>query len=413
MVITVAVIVLVLVAARIALPFVVRNQINGRLASIPGYAGNVERVGIHLWRGAYSLHGVAIYREDGKVRHPFLLAKDIDFSIAWRELWRGQIVSDILVDGGQLTFVKGPTEDTSTTDADRRWQAVIQDIFPVDITHFEMKDGAIRYVDDTRQPKVDVFVTKLHVIATGLRNRAGGTAGDLPAQIMATGDTLGAGKLHLQLAAEPLAEQPHFELNFKIDGVNLPALNDSLKAYANVDVGRGVFRLAGEMAGRDGGFQGYVKPFFEDLDFTNIEDKSKGIGERLWEKMVAGVAWLVKNKQRDQVATRIPFQGRFGDPQIGMWRTIANLFRHGFIQAFNPTVEGSIRADNVKPDGTSVDGKLGSPAKAASPGEPKAAPTKDAAKKDAPAKNAPPTSAPTKDAPKKETANAPKGSSPK
>jgi len=38
------------------------------------------------------------------------------------------------------------------------------------------------------------------------------------------------------------------------------------------------FALVAEMAGRDGGFQGYVKAiFFEDLDFHNLEDKDKGI----------------------------------------------------------------------------------------------------------------------------------------
>ena len=47
-------------------------------------------------------------------------------------------------------------------------------------------------------------------------------------------------------------------------------------------------------------------------------------------------------------------EGRFGDPKIGLWTTIANTFRHGFVQAFNPTVEGSVRAANVRPDGKST-----------------------------------------------------------
>jgi hypothetical protein len=142
-----------------------------------------------------------------------------------------------------------------------------------------------------------------------------------------------------------------------VDGVNLPALNESLKAYANVDVGRGVFRMAAEMAGKDGGFQGYVKPFFEDLDFDNLEDKNKNVFSRIWENVVGGLAWLVKNKQRDQVGTRIPFEGRFGDPKVGLFTTIRNLFRHGFVRAFNPTVEGSVDPANVLPSGKSADGR--------------------------------------------------------
>ncbi|MDO8543662.1 MAG: hypothetical protein Q7S40_24745 [Opitutaceae bacterium] len=107
----------------------------------------------------------------------------------------------------------------------------------------------------------------------------------------------------MNLAADPLAPQPHFHLNLKVDNVNLPALNESMKAIAKVDVGRGTFRMVAEMAGKDGGFQGYVKPFFEDLDFNN------------------------------------------------------NLFRHGFVRAFNPVIEGSVDPDNVLPSGKSADGK--------------------------------------------------------
>jgi hypothetical protein len=115
--------------------------------------------------------------------------------------------------------------------------------------------------------------------------------------------------------------------------------------------------MAAEMAAKDGGFQGYVKPFFEDLDFKNLEDKRKNVLNRIWETVVSGLAWMVKNKARDQVGTRIPFQGRFGDSQVGLFTTIQNLFRHGFIRAFNPTVEGSLKAENVLPSGASADGQ--------------------------------------------------------
>src|ERR1035437_7989913 len=348
-VVTAAVVAVVLLAGRIALPFVVKRMVNDRLQRIPGYTGYVNDIGIHLWRGAYSLHGFGILRKNGKVREPFFLAKDIDFSLAWRELWHRKIVSDVHVDHGQLNFVKGPSEEESQTDLDRRWQDVIQAIFPIDVAHLEITDGLLRYVDTTRHPNVNVFVTHVRANATGLRNRPGEReSGEFPAEMTLEGDSLGAGKLKLFLAAEPLADEPHFHLSLKLDDVNLPALNESLRAYAGVDVGRGTFRLVAEMAGRDGGFQGYVKPFFENVDFHNAEDKDKGIGARVWKDLVAGAAWLVKDKERDQVATRIPFEGKFADAKVGLFATFTNLFRHGFIRAFNPIVEGSVHADNAR-----------------------------------------------------------------
>ena len=41
---------------------------------------------------------------------------------------------------------------------------------------------------------------------------------------------------------------------------------------------------------------------------------------------------------------------------LGLFATVANLFRHGFIRAFKPTIEGSVHADNVLPNGKSADG---------------------------------------------------------
>ena len=343
-----------LVAARIALPFIVKNQVNQRLASIPAYWGHVDDIGISIWRGAYSMHDIAIFKVNGPTREPFVSAQHIDFSLAWRELLHRKIVSEIYVDRADVNFVAAGA--ASQKDIDRRWTAVVKDLFPVDITFFEIRDSQIRYQDLTKAPHIDVFVQSLHVLATGLRNRPDENGEEFPAEITVEGVSLGGGKVRAFVKAEPLASQPHFHLSAKVDGVNLPDLNESMRAFANVDVSRGTFRMAAEMAGKDGGFQGYVKPFFDDLDFNNLEDKNKKVVTRIWENVVQGLAWLVKNKSRDQVATRIPFQGRFGDPKVGLWPTIVNLFRHGFIRAFNPTIEGSVHADNVLPSGQSADG---------------------------------------------------------
>lgn len=356
-VIAITIVAVGLIGARIALPHVVKHFVNQRLAAIPGYWGQVDAVGMALWRGAYKLDGLAIFKVNGAVREPFCSAKHIDFSVAWRELFRGKIVSDIDIDRPEINFVAAGSDTASQKDVDSRWQAAIEDIFPIDIAHLEVTNGLVRYQDLTKAPHVDLFIKNMRIVATGLRNRSGENGEEFPAKITLSGDSLGGGRLELFMQADPLAEQPHFHLSTKVENVNLPDLNESLRAFANVDVGCGTFRLAAEMAGRDGGFQGYVKPFFEDLDFHNIEDKNKGVFNRVWEHVVQGLAWLVKNKPRDQVGTRIPFQGRFGDPQFGMWTTIRNLFHHGFIRAFNPTIEGSVHADNVLPSGGSANGK--------------------------------------------------------
>ncbi len=355
-------IIVLLVALRLALPSLIRNQINDRLADIPGYRGHLDHVTLSLWRGAYALNGLSIFKRDGERESPFFSLKRMDLSLAWRDLLHGKFVSDIVMVQPELIIAQGPTPESTQDDTDRRWQAVLEDIVPIDIQHFKVEHGIVRYIDDTKSPRVDLFLKNMQLVATGLKNRPEETDEEFPAKIQAQGDTLGEGRLNLLVEAEPLAAQPHFHLSFKLTGLNLPALNESMRAMANVEVKKGVFDLVVEMAGKDGAFQGYVKPFFTDLDFKVNEEKRGNPLAHLWEKIVSGVAWLVKNKDRDQVATRVPFQGEFGDPQIGLWATIRNLFRHGFVRAFNPVVEGSVDPDEVPP-ADEVSGRAGPAAK--------------------------------------------------
>jgi hypothetical protein len=228
-IVTIAIVAGLLLVARIALPFVLESAVNLRLQRIPGYTGHVKDVSVHLWRGAYSMHGFEISKQNGRLREPFVYARDIDFSLAWRELFRGRVVSDIKIAVGQLTFVAGPDEAQSQTDVDKRWQDVIEALFPIDITHLEITDGLLRYINTKQEPTVDLFVTHMHATATGLRNRSrSGDSDEFPAKIVVEGESLGGGRLSLTLDAEPLAAQPRFHLGLTLDSVNLPTLNKSL-----------------------------------------------------------------------------------------------------------------------------------------------------------------------------------------
>jgi len=50
---TIAALVLVLIAVHIALPYLVRNYLNDKLANMGDYRGEIADVDLALWRGAY------------------------------------------------------------------------------------------------------------------------------------------------------------------------------------------------------------------------------------------------------------------------------------------------------------------------------------------------------------------------
>lgn len=340
-VIVVAIILLLLLALRIAAPIIVRSAINQRLAKIEGYRGEVRDVDLHLWRGAYRLQGVKLTRTVGNEQAPFLDVADIDFSLAWRELWHRRILADIAVSDLTLTFVPTPPKEEAASIKETSWQDVIKDIFPIEITRFKLQRGRLVYHDDKVTPVVNISLEELNIIATGLKNRATSDASDeLPAKIQLTGSTIGGGQVQLNASFEPLAAQPHFDLDGQVKGVSLPALNQYLMAYGKVDVSRGTFEAYTEIAGKDGHFEGYIKPFFNDVSFKDVVDEHKNVAQRVWESVVSGLVTVFKNKSRNQLGTRIPFGGQIDDPKAGLLATFGNLFRHGFIKALTERVEG-------------------------------------------------------------------------
>jgi Domain of Unknown Function (DUF748) len=339
-----ALVALVLIARLIA-PVLVRNAISRRLSQIPGYSGKVESVDLKMWRGAYRINGMRIVKSNGQVSDPFFAAEKIDFSIAWRELFHGRLVSRIRVRNGTLNFLRGSDDENSQLTADKRWQDVINDLFPIDITFLDIEGGILSFTDATQTPRIYISVNDLRVHATGLQNRPDQSGDPLPAKIDISGVTIGKGDIHIFAKVEPLAAQAHFDLAMELKKVSMPALNDLLRAYVKIDVSQGEFEVFAQMAMRDGHYEGYVKPFMKDLKFDDVSDKDKSLGERLWKDAVAMFANLAKNKDSGQVATRIPFSGEASTMDVHVWKTIENGLHHGFIKALPQGFEGTTHPD--------------------------------------------------------------------
>jgi Domain of Unknown Function (DUF748) len=339
------VVVTLLVAARLCAPFVLKWAINRRLNKIPNYSGHVDSVSLNLWRGAYGMNGLRITKSSGRVPEPFVAAESIDFSIYWRDLIRRRFVSKIYIRNIQLNFHRGRSEEESQLNADHRWQDVTHDLFPIDITFLDIKGGVLRFVDSTQTPKVDIEIKNLSVRASGLRNRVGDENEAYPARVEITGITVGGGDLHFYAKMEPFAAKPHFEINLELKKVVLPALNDFLHAYAGVTAAQGHFELFSQMAMRNGHYEGYIKPFFNDLRLGEFPNEP--LGERIWTKLVGAFAEFAKNSKTKQVATRIPFSGDNGALDIHTWKSIENGLHHGFVRALAQGFEGTPDPDKV------------------------------------------------------------------
>ena len=90
---------------------------------------------------------------------------------------------------------------------------------------------------------------------------------------------------------------------------------------------------------KDGGFAGYSKPLILDLKVDKSGSANPSVGRKIWAKLAAAVGSTLKNKKKDQIATKVPIQGRFDDPKAGIWTSIAGLLKNAFISALKPSFD--------------------------------------------------------------------------
>ena len=340
--ITVGIIVVILVAARLALPGFVLRYVNNKLDELPQYGGEVADVDIALIRGAYTIKGVNIVKEsEDAPPEPFVEAEKIDFSVDWSELFHGSVVGEIYFDRAKLNFVKAKTEAESQTSIDKSWTKVVQDLFPFRINRFVIRESQITYKEPEAKPPIDLAITNFTAVATNLTNSRE-VVSKLPAALKARGLTIGGGDIAVALKFNPLEELPTFDLNFALTNVDMTAINDFFEAYAKATVKRGTFDVIVEMYGEKGRFEGYVKPLMKDLDMFELKEDAKNPLKLAWQAILAGVAKLFQNQAKDQVATKIPVSGTIDGKSIDIWTTVGNVLRNAFVHAFSPTFDQTI-----------------------------------------------------------------------
>ena len=326
-----------LIVLRIALEPIVEHYANASLNDIDGYSGSISDVDINLYRGAYQIDGLRLDKVNSGIQEPFLSIDTLDLSIEWRSLLKGALVGEVILAHPVLNFVTSQEDSDTTqnqTGEDVDWQEQLEDFMPLTLNRFEIRDGDITYRDLTMDPVIDATLNQLDLVATNLSNVS--DTSHLPASLKAKATTIGEGAVDLDMQMDFLRQIPNLRADFKIDHVDLTQLNDFIKAYANFDVQEGVFTMISELTIDDGRIDGYVKPFFENLDVFEFKKdviKDKGFFGKIWEALVGVGAEALENQTRDEVATKVPIQGDLNSPSPDVSVTVFNVLRNAFVDA--------------------------------------------------------------------------------
>ena len=199
------IILFVLVAARLCLPFVVEGYVNRQLNRSREYGGRIGHVDVQLWRGEYRIHAVEIIKGKDGGETPFFAASRVDFSIEWGELFHGAVVGQVAMLQPRLNF-----EQRHKPEQTKVGTRSLAACFPFKLNRMEITGGEIHFRSPHSSPPVDIFLREVSVIATNLSNSRE-IKDELPAGVIARGSTMGGGGVNVQLQLNPLQEQPTYQ----------------------------------------------------------------------------------------------------------------------------------------------------------------------------------------------------------
>jgi hypothetical protein len=336
-----------LVAARIALPFVVEDFVNRKLASLDSYAGHVGDIDIHLWRGAYSIDEIEIVKKGAKRPVPFFRGQRVNLSVEWRSLFRGSIVSEAEFIRPELNLVQGRGASDTQLGKEENWNARLEELFPFRFNTLEVVDGTVRFLAPGISTQDAITARRVNGSVSNLTNVLE-TGKETFADFRITAEVLEGAPAVVAGSVNAFAAQPTFDVNLEVKKVQLPQVNPWLREFIKADAEAGDFELYMELAAADGKFKGYAKPILQNVDLYRSGEEEQSALKRIWEGLLDFAANVLENPDADQVAARIPFTGTIKDPETSLFATIASVLRNAFISAFARSLEGSITLRDVK-----------------------------------------------------------------
>ena len=208
------------------------------------------------------------------------------------------------------------------------------------IGHAEIKNSEFGFVNEGAKPPYRVFISQGELLLDNLSNHLSEVSGT----VRLTGAFMGTGNTVISGTFRPETKSPDFDLSIKIERTQMRAMNDLLRAYGNFDVTAGLFSLYSELTVKNGRVEGYIKPLFKDMKvYDSRQDKEKNLFHKLYEGLVGGVAKLLENTPREEVATKTDISGALDDTRISTWQTVVNLAKNAFFKAFLPGLKKEIR----------------------------------------------------------------------
>ncbi len=316
---------------RAILPEYLLKKTNQYLSEFsPTYKLHLQDFDVSFIRGAYRFEGITGELKD-KSKKQFLHVNEVDVSIAWREIFRGKIVTDVVVDTLDFVVIKDikklVTKKENAKDAK-------ETLFPVNIEKVVVKNTDITF--DEYKSIDGKGKMKINDINGELKNLS--PTDKMPlSRFDLTAKVLGTSSLKLDGNLRTLDKPLGWNVDAVAKGLDLPKFNPILKDKLPLTFTKGTLDLYAEAKSRKGKVKGYVKPFLNNLDIVKNEGEDfKGVKHFGIEMLTAiGNLILRDDSKGRSVASSVDFTYD-GKLNVAVAEGVKKAIKHGMADDDDP-----------------------------------------------------------------------------
>lgn len=327
---------LFLLGVRMVMVPLIHKELNKFLATFsPTLEFHMNDLDVHIIRGAYSFDGIT-----GKVKGKnknFIEIDSVDVSIAWREIFKGKVVTDIEITEPTFSYTKDLlTAFANASKKPDEAKTAKEKLFPVRIERVDVKNGTVTLDDyPSLEEHKKMSVTKIDGRITNLTPAKKFPLSFYNVKATLFGNSVVKTAGHLNLLAKPI----EWDVDGELRGFDLTAANQFLKRKVPLTFTRGKLDLYAEAASEDGEIQGYIKPFMKNLDIVKTDENFKGPKHWAIEIITALGNLILRASDTKSVATRIPFSKDAGGMKVDTSEAVGKALQHGFSQKISPGIE--------------------------------------------------------------------------
>ncbi|HSD09384.1 MAG TPA: DUF748 domain-containing protein, partial [Candidatus Binatia bacterium] len=195
---------------------------------------------------------------------------------------------DVMLENVAVQYANRPQRDAAVKEVAEKTQEAAKEVsndlgILLKIDRLRIQNGDFAFVNEGQEPAYKLTLADTEITLSNLSNqRKRGTAtASLKGKFMGSGDT------DAKATFRPEAQGPDFDLDLQIRETDLKSLNDLFRAYGNFDVVGGKFALTLELRVRNQRIDGYIKPFFRDMDvYDRRQDAEKNMFRQAYEGLV-------------------------------------------------------------------------------------------------------------------------------